>query len=176
MNGLLLAVLLTGCVGVMPIPPARNEPTYGRVITKEAVRFIVPGQTTRAEVIAQLGDRFRASPRMPVIAYAWEKPACGWAWWLLVVSDNGAAAAVGRYDGDYWHAYFIKFDEGNRVTESKFVSLQHHQSVDQQLEDWATTRPKNFFASGAHVFNPETGVPWVFQWMQENSKVYVTCQ
>ncbi len=128
---LLLPVLLTGCVGVMPAPS--NEQAYGKVITRNEVRFIVPGQTTRAEVIARLGGQFRDSPRLPVLAYSWEKPAAGLVWWI-VTKDSGGGGDIER---SHWRAFFVKFDTDGRVVATHFVSLSGGKSLDEQLENWA---------------------------------------
>src|ERR1035437_3123740 len=104
----LLAVLLTGCVGVMPVPPSCNQPACGKVITPEQVKFIVPGQTTRAEVMARLGDHFRDSPRLPVPACSWEKPAVGWTGWILLAGPGGAAGGGGYTEGNHWRGFFVK--------------------------------------------------------------------
>jgi hypothetical protein len=164
----LLAVLLTGCVGVMPVPPSRNQTVRDRVVTPEQVKFIVPDQTTRPEVIARLGDQFRDSPRLPVLAYSWQKPAVRWVWWSFVVG-NGAAGGGGCYE-NYWRAFFIRFDADGRVAASKFVSLCDRQSLDEQLEDWAVPKQHSFFANGAGIFNPDTGVPRIFESMKENGQ------
>jgi len=157
-------LLLTGCVGVMPIPPSRNQRACGKVITPEQVKFIVPCQTARAEVIARLGDQFRESPRLPVLAYSWEKPAATLAWWIVSMESGGG----GHVERSHWRAFFVKFDADGRAANTKFVSLSQHRSLDEQLEDWATSKKHGFISSGAHVFNPDTGVPWVFEAMQES--------
>ena len=167
----MVAVLLTGCVGVMPVPPSpRNQPACGKVITPEQVKFIVPGQTTRAEVMARLGDHFRDSPRLPVLAYSWEKPAVGWTWWIVVAGPGGAGAAGGHAEGNHWQAFFVKFDASGRVAATKFVSLSNHRSLDEQLEDWAVPKKFGFAKIGAHIFNPDNGVPWFIEDMKQNGQ------
>jgi|GEM_PF-1039548 len=127
-----LSVLLTGCAGIMPAPS--HEQTYGKVITRNEVRFIVRGQTTRAEVVARLGGQFRDSPRLPVLAYSWEKPAADLVWWI-VTKDSGG---VGYIERSHWRAFFVKFDANGRVTATRFASLSGGKSLDEQLENWAT--------------------------------------
>jgi hypothetical protein len=166
----MLAVLLTGCVGVMPVPPSRNQPACGKVITPEQVKFIVPGQTTRAEVMARLGDHFRDSPRLPVLAYSWEKPAVGWTWWILLAGPGGAAGGGGYTEGSHWQAFFVKFDANDRVKATRFVSLSNHRSLDEQLEDWAVPKRRGFFSSGGGIFNPDNGVPWILESMKQNGQ------
>ena len=56
---MLLAVtgLVTGCVGLIPVPSLSSQPADGRVIQAQEAAFIVPGLTTRAKVVEQVGDR-----------------------------------------------------------------------------------------------------------------------
>jgi hypothetical protein len=129
---LLLPLLPTGCVGVMPAPS--DGQTYRKVITRSEIRFIVLGQTTRAEVIARLGGQFRDSPQLPELAYLWEKPAAGLVWWIIT-KDNGG---VGYIERSHWRAFFVKFDADERVVATRFVSLSCGKSLDEQLENWAT--------------------------------------
>ena len=128
---MLSAALLTGCVGVVPVPS--NRQTYGKVITREQVRFIVLGQTTRAEVTEKLGDQFRESPRLPALAYSWEKPAATLVWWIIAVETGGG----GHIERSHWRAFFVEFDSGGQVRRTEFMRLSGQKSLDEQLEDWA---------------------------------------
>jgi hypothetical protein len=158
----LVAGLLTGCVGVLPVPPSASQPSHNQPITRAQVRFIVPGQTTRAEVVSRLGDHFRDSPRMPVLAYAWEKPAVGWTWWIFLIGPANIAAGGAQMEGNQWRALFVKFNAADRVEAIKFKSLCNGRSLDEQLEDWAVARKHGFTETGGHLFNPASGVPWMF--------------
>jgi hypothetical protein len=168
----LLAVLLAGCVGVMPVPQSRNQPACGKVITPELVKFVVPGQTTRGEVIARLGDHFRDSPGLPVLAYSWEKPAVGWTWWIFLVGPGAVVAGGGHTEGNHWRAFFVKFDANGRVAATRFVSLYQRKSLDEQLENWAVPKKSGFAKIGARIFNPDNGVPWFIEDMKQNSQYY----
>lgn len=158
----LLAMLLTGCVGLI-VPVPSHDKTYGKVITREETQFIVPGQTTRAEVVEKLGGQFRDSPRLPALAYAWEQPAAGLLWfWVIVLPPSGVG------DGDYtershWRAFFVAFDQTGAVSRTKFVSLSGGASLDEQLENWAGRKEKRFWNGGCSVFNPTTGAPVVLE-------------
>ena len=123
--------LLTGCVAVFPVPS--SEKTYGKIITPQEVKFIVPGQTTRAEVMARLGDQFRDSPRLPVLAYAWEKPAADLVW-VIVSTESGGGGHIER---SHWRAFFVEFDSAGRVRRTEFMHLSGKKSLDEQLEDWS---------------------------------------
>ena len=133
---LLPAALLMGCV-VVPLPS--DGKTYGKVITREQVRFIVPGLTTRAEVTEQLGDQSRDSPQMPVLAYAWEKSTLGWGWAVANPPPKweNFYRLHERNDGSDWQAFFVAFDDAGKVSRTKFVRLSGGNSLDEQLENWA---------------------------------------
>ena len=163
----LIAGLLTGCVAVVPVPPSHHQPTYGKVITREMVCFIVPGRTTRGEVVAHLGDHYRDSPRLPVLAYAWEKPACGLMWWIVLAGPGGAGAGGGHSEASDWRAFFVKFDAQGRVADTKFASLSGRRSLDEQMEDWAVGKTQHFADFGSHLFNPDSGVPQFLEYMKK---------
>jgi hypothetical protein len=136
--GLLAICLLTqtGCVGVIPVPSFSNQPVAGQVIKPGDVKFIVPGQTTRAVVVERLGTSFRASPRMPVLAYSWELPGGSGIWWWCVFSPYFAAGDINDFEWSRWRAFFVTFDEQGVVTKAEFVHLSGKKSLDEQLEDW----------------------------------------
>ena len=157
----LLTALLTGCVGVV-VPVPSDGQTHGKVITPDAVKFIVCGRTTRAEVIARLGDQFRDSPRLPALAYSWETPATGWAWGVASLGEGGGALGSCS-EGSHWRAYFVEFDSNSRVSRVAFAHLsQRNQSLDEQLENWAARKRKIFKDTGGGLFNPATGAPCAF--------------
>jgi len=133
---LLPAVLLMGCV-LVPVPS--DGQAYGKVITREQVRFIVPGQTTRAEVVAKLGDQFRDSLRLPVLAYAWEKSTIGWGWPAANPPPpfENFFRQHERNEGSDWQAFFVAFDAAGKVSRTRFVHLASGKSLDEQLENWA---------------------------------------
>src|SRR3974390_787710 len=154
--------LLNGCLGSVPVPPNSATPTTGNAITRDQINFIVPGRTTREEVVAKLGGDFRESPRMPVMAYSWEKPAWGWAWWLLFVTPD-AVVSGGDYDeGNDWRALYLKFNSDGRVEKAQFAKLDNDYSLDEQMENWGWGKSTSFFKDGAGIFNPDTGVPLLF--------------
>jgi hypothetical protein len=165
MPALLLILLLSGCVGVMPVPKSSRETATGRIISPQEVSFIVAGQTTRTELTNHLGCEFRDAPCAPALAYSWERPATRWVWWIFFLSAGGG----GCYENS-WHAFFVKFDAEGRVTKTTLASLSENQSLDEQLEAWAAPEQCGRPAGGAHVLDPDTGVPRVFEWMQQNGQ------
>lgn len=165
----LLAVWLTGCIGVVPVPSSGQ--TYGQVITREATKFIVPGRTTRDAVIAELGDQFRDSPRLPVLAYTWEKPGCGLMWWVVLVGPYGGGAGGGHSEASDWRALFVKFDAHGRVSATKFASLSSRRSLDEQLEDWALGKTHRLANLGGNFFDQDSGVPQFVEYMKQTGQV-----
>jgi hypothetical protein len=145
-------------VGVVVPVPSKGQ-THGKVITSEQVRFIVIGQTTRAEVVSHLGDQFRGSPRVPVLAYSWEQPAVGLLWcWAVIIPPSGLGDG-GYAERSHWRAFFVAFDHSGTVSRTKFVSLSGGKSLDEQLEDWAGLPNNNSKSEGWGIFNPDTGAP-----------------
>jgi hypothetical protein len=130
--------LVTGCVGLIPVPSFSNHPEVGRVIQAREAAFIVPGQTTRAQVVERLGADFRASRRMPVMAYSWELPGGTALWWWFVFCTEGGAADAGEFEWSRWRAFFVAFDQDGYVTQARFIRLSSRKSLDDQLEKWGT--------------------------------------
>ena len=166
----LLALALTGCVGVLPVPPSPTTPTFGKVITRPDINFIVPGHTTRAEVEAKLGAG-HAALRYPALAYTWEKPAFGWVGWILIIGPDCAVAGGASGEGNHWRAYFVSFDAAGRVAATKFVWLSNRKSLDEQLENWAAPHAFDAREIAENFFNPDTGVPRIIESLGKNGRV-----
>ena len=128
-----LAAMLSGCVGILPVPPFSNKLVAGRVIERRDASFIVPGCTTRLEVEQQLGTCTRDCPRAPSMAYSWEKP--GWTMFWWVASTHSAMGDDFEVGG--WHALFVAFNDAGVVLQKDFVNLSNNRSLDEQLERWA---------------------------------------
>jgi hypothetical protein len=129
---LTMPALLTGCVGLIPVP-SHSKVEVGRVIERRETDFVAPGRTSRAEVIERLGADFRASPRLPVLAYSWQVTRGMFVWWWCSIYGGDA----GESEWSNWRAYFVAFDEQGLVTQTKFVHLSGGKSLDEQLEDWS---------------------------------------
>jgi hypothetical protein len=169
--GLAATLLLNGCIGVLPIPPNSETPAMYSPITSDQTKFIVPGRTTREEVIAYFGDAYRESPREPVMAYSWEKPAWGWATWFFFITPAGIVSGGDYEEGSDWRALFLKYDFAGRVEKTEFARLDTNRSLDEQLEAWGWGTHKSFLEDGGGVFNPDTGTPLIFDWMKSNLEV-----
>lgn len=124
-------ILLTGCVGY--VPSFSKQPVSGKRVPREDADFIVPGKTTRAEVIRKLGAGYRESERYSALGYGWEMPA-GFAFWIIASTHQGIA---GTNEFTAWRALFVAFDSRAVVTRKEFVRLNQKITLDEQLEAWA---------------------------------------
>jgi hypothetical protein len=123
---------LTGCVGW--VPPLSNEPINGKTLTARDVEFIVPGKTTRAEVVRKLGKGYCESPRIAAMAYPWQLPG-GTGFWCVISThwaDGGTWETATR-----WRALFLTFDSHGTVTRKEFVRLKSEGTPQEQVEKWA---------------------------------------
>jgi hypothetical protein len=111
---LLLAFTLSGCV-MIPIPRDSNPPGTRQNITPEIVSPIIPGQTTKEEVLMALGEPDEASEDGSRWAYHWFKRK------LTII--GGGFGGVGAIDFDKQYVFNITFDENNLVMEKAVHDL-----------------------------------------------------
>jgi hypothetical protein len=128
---------LTGCVGW--VPPLSNKPESGKPLTARDVAFIVPGKTTRAEVVRTLGAGYCESPRIAAMAYPWQLPG-GTGFWFLISSRDAAGGKPGdsgTWEITRWRALFLAFDSHGTVTRKELVRLESKGTPQEQVEKWA---------------------------------------
>ena len=138
-----LAVVLTmmsGCVGVLPLPTTSNKPVYGHRIERAEVAFIHPGRTTRAKLVERLGYDYAALPMNRAFAYTWELPGGGGVWWYCLVAPGGAAADGGSWVGG-WRAFFVAFDDQDVVIATAFKKLSPRKPLHEHLDRWVVKLP-----------------------------------
>lgn len=134
LGGALLA-LVSGCVGVVPIPPSSSEPVSGQVLRSSDGSFIVPGVTTRREVEQRLGKCTHECPRAGAVAYTWEKPGWEVGWWAAWMYGGTGGTAPMPMSG--WKALLIAYDKTGRVEAKEIVPLNHRHPLDNQMVRWA---------------------------------------
>jgi hypothetical protein len=122
----------SGCIGY--VPSVSQTPVSGKVIARRDAGLIVPGQTTRAEVIKTLGPQYRESIRGAAMAYPWEMRA---GFVFAVAMDRTQIAAARSDDFTTWHALFLQLDARNVVTRKQYVRLRGGRTLDEQLDRWA---------------------------------------
>jgi len=130
---LVLPFLLTGCIGVLPLPQFSNQPIHGTRLRARDTAFIRAGTTSASELFSALGTDCVCDPRHRAVAFTWELPGGRGAWWL--VSMN--AAGGGEFEWTRWRAFFVAFDTNNVVIAAHTRRLSGNKSLHEQLEAWA---------------------------------------
>jgi len=135
-----VAVVLTGCVGVVPVPVSSHTVEYGQKLEPKQIPCIRAGQTTRAEVIAALGTNYARFGRSRAIAYTWEMRGGGGFWWASVVTPYGGGAWGGNWVGG-WRGFLVAFDERDVVRAAEFKRLPGRRSLDETMDRWVAKLP-----------------------------------
>jgi hypothetical protein len=127
------AFVLTGCVGVLPIPDFSNRPLNGTRLRSQDTAFIRPGTTSASEVFGTLGTDCLWDPRQRVVAFSWELPRGQGIWWVVTTE----AGAAGDFEWTRWRALFVAFDTNNVVIAAKTKHLSSSKTLDEHLNAWA---------------------------------------
>jgi hypothetical protein len=146
-TGLLLAFtcFLSGCAGfayVVPVPHKGDKAITGHIFEREDLKKILPGKTTRAEVVSRMGIGFRQTHDNWALSYSWEKSGPDMYHGLFFAAasygGSGVFGEFGKTDSawSYWRAIFIQFDADDLVVEAEFIRLSSRKSLDEQLEAW----------------------------------------
>jgi len=132
--------LMSGCVGVLPLPITSGEPEHGCKLDRAQVAFIHPGRTTRAQVIERLGPDYTALPRNRALAYTWELPGGGGVWWYFIPLGEVAASGGGSWEAG-WRGFFVAFDNQDVVTSAVFKKLSCRRPLHEQMDRWVAKLP-----------------------------------
>jgi hypothetical protein len=135
-----LALLVTGCVGVLPRPVSATKVETGHRLMPEDVTFIRPGHTTRSQVVARLGTDYAALPCQRVIAYSWEMAGGGGVYWVALAGPGGGGATGGDWVGG-WRGFLVAFDERGVVQAAQFKHLSTGRSLHANMDCWLAKLP-----------------------------------
>ena len=124
--------LFSSCI-IIPLPEHREE---GRVfIRPEMIRFIVPGQTSRQDVLLTLGNPDAVALHESVLIYTWT-PTVAYAGVAGV--GYGASAATNINKKEF---YLVLLDSSNRVIQHEIF----HHNIDKKkkpliefIREWST--------------------------------------
>ena len=141
-----LAFLLTGCIGVLPLPQLSNQPTHGTKLHAKDTAFIRVGTTPASELFGTLGTDCLCDPRQRAVAFSWELPGGRGVWWGCSTVGGGAA----EFEWSRWRGLFVAFDANNVVTAANTKHLSSSKSLHEQLEAWA----RKHHAASDHI-HPE---------------------
>jgi hypothetical protein len=129
---LVLAIFLTGCIGVLPFPELSNKPINGTKLGGRDTDFIRPGTTSASEVFSRLGTDCLCDPRQRAVAFSWELPGGRGIWWAACME----AGAAGDFEWTRWRAFLLAFDSKNVVIAATPKHLSSSKSLDEHLDAW----------------------------------------
>jgi hypothetical protein len=135
---------LSGCIGYLPTPTLHED--YGMKITPEMVRFVRPGITARAEVIAHLGTNYVSLPQDRAMGYPWETKGLSFEWYFVMMGWDGGYSEKTDCEtsptGARWQAFFLAYDDHAVVRATCFKKLTtNNKSLDEQLDRWQSRLP-----------------------------------
>ena len=112
--------LCSGCIIIPTAEHGRNFPTRVR-IEKKTLDLIVPGKTTRKEVLVQMGEPDVTMKKEQVFAYYWTLTA---GYFLVLYPYGSTEAPIGRT-----HIVLVEFDDRGVVKrcetkDGSFLSLE----------------------------------------------------
>ncbi len=141
----LLVLLLSFCGGCIPIPWTKPHKVLGRgtPISAESARLVIPGQTTRPEVVSLFGTNYVAINHDRSIAYEWDTPGIEFEMHMFLIVPNfgGWDEEAGEPSTSSWRAYFVAFDEQGFVRAAQLKKLSMNKSVSDQLQRWEARLP-----------------------------------
>jgi hypothetical protein len=91
----LVSCMVVGCV-VLPIPVDYHAASSRKNVKTDDILWLVPGQTTREEVLLRLGEPDAVSDDDLSMSYQWEKIQLG-----LFVAVYGGGGGYSEYGKDY---------------------------------------------------------------------------
>jgi hypothetical protein len=148
-----LTFVLTGCIGILPIPQFSNRPTQGTRLQVKDTDFIRAGTTSAAELFGNLGTNCVCDPRQRAVAFTWQLPGGDGVWWWVIVGPGGGGGGSGEFEWSRWRAFFVAFDRSNVVIAAEAKRLSSSKSLDEHLDFWA----KKHHAAPDHI-HPENFV------------------
>ena len=130
---LALWVLATsGCV-VAPIPSSEHEVLAGTQVTAAEVESFTPGMTTKAEVLAKLGNPYTVLEAPPILVYPWTTR-WGTAPWLVALPGGGGGGVI---DVPEHHVLLVALDDQDRVQLAEVSERSPVDSLREHAHRWA---------------------------------------
>jgi hypothetical protein len=129
---ILMPIVTTGCITI-PIPTTEKKILAGQPVTEEQLAFLVPGVTTREEVVRQLGNPHIIWEDARIITYDWDVRRG-----ILLWAVGGYATGTGGIkDIPKHYLLILQFDENDRVLRFEKAIRPLSRSYMPFLKDWA---------------------------------------
>lgn len=120
--------LAQGCVFI-PLP---ETCVSGEEVTKKELTSIIPGITTKTEIVDMLGEPDVLWLDENIFAYNWKM---AWAIMPWIVGAGGqAAGGIEEFTKDY--ALLIQFDHNDRVVRFERIKRSMFTSYGEMLKNW----------------------------------------
>ena len=107
-------LLLSSCAGITPLPTRTKTPEYGELKQKVSANFIVPGQTTRADVVTNLKSVDAGMENNQFFLARWSSSNKGG--WLFLCGYTNCVGGASRL----WKTAnaLVEFDDADLVVRS----------------------------------------------------------
>jgi hypothetical protein len=157
--------LYPGCLA-LPIPQGfRNIEREGKKIDKFRLNFVVPGETTKAEFIEQIGQPYLVLDDLGVMAYYW-KMLDAYVPWVVAGAGYGAAAG-GILEMQSQYLLLVSYDDQGVINNYEIIRQRQTDSPIFPLKT-VTELARQWAAKMHHVGNiAQAHLP------ADNSAVYV---
>ncbi len=130
-----LALLLSsGCV-VIPVP-SQEKTVVSQQFTSPVVDSIVPGLTTRTDLLERLGKPYTTLDKPHILVYPWTTEGGGLFW----VVAAGVGVAGGFLPFHYHYALLIALDETEHVTNVEITKRRPLDSLREHAYKWAQAK------------------------------------
>lgn len=118
-----------GCLAI-PIPQgSKNIVTYGKKVEETQLSFIVPGQTTKVEVIEKIGQPNLMLDDLGVMAYGWKMLVAYVPYVLFLRGDAGIEKL------DYQCLLLMSYDDRGVIHRSEIVRYSAVASSTKTIEE-----------------------------------------
>jgi hypothetical protein len=131
-----IAGIPAGCI-IIPVPLPEDTVLAGNPVTPEQTAFIVPGVTTRAEVVERLGPPSILWDDARVIIYDWEMRAGV----VILLAGGPGGGSVADLDISAHYLVIMEFDEEDRVLRFERTKHDSLQSFSEFLLAWKNAGP-----------------------------------
>ncbi len=135
MAAALAGLALAGCIA-LPIPAGEGSVTEGREITAGQSAAIAPGGTTRAALLAGLGEPQAVWEERNILVYAWDRVHLRVLWVLA----GHLAAAAGVVDVPTHYLLLVELDEAGIVRRAERCIRPLYEEFGAFLRAWAEGR------------------------------------
>lgn len=129
---LLPALALAGCLAV-PVPLGEGYVSAGREVTDRQQARLAPGSTTRAEVLAVLGEPSATWDEEGIVVYDWDRVRMVVLW---VLAGAGRAAG-GVLELPEHHLLLLRFDAAGVLRRIEHAARPPGVSYGDVLRGWA---------------------------------------